>query len=93
VEVIDGYGDVVFGIEEGRVDVVALEDVSLANCASLDVGSAQWVAMDRYLNNWEPQTYSDLPLKRIEGQCCESRAHEPEKCTEGAEIDHIGKLG
>lgn len=45
VEVIDGYRDVVFGIQEGRVDVVAFKEVLLANCASLDMGSAQLIQL------------------------------------------------
>ena len=36
VEVVDGYREVVFGVEESGIGVVSFDEAALADCASLD---------------------------------------------------------
>jgi glucose-6-phosphate isomerase len=89
VEVIDGYGEVVFGVEKGRVGVIPFEEVSMADGASLDIGSAQLVLM---IGIWGSDLTPTFLSSALSGNAANAKLTSPRRVQSALSLTMVREL-
>ena len=89
VEVIDRYGEVVFGVEEGRFGVIPFEVASMANGASLDIGSAQLVLK---IGGWESELTPTFLSSALSGNAANAELTSPRRVQSALSLTMLREL-